>query len=495
YKCNYAIINTDARNQPKVDPMKSMYTGCLTDGWCMGLDCSAMQCRLDPVPQKHDFGRVTKGCASAEQLIKIYNNGNKAINITKFEMAGDTNSSFVLTKNPATPFPVAAGAYVEVKIKYKPTASGLTEGQAENATFNAYSDCDPTGTAPVTSVPLNGTVTLITDQTDTFKVPDKPTVDILWCIDNSGSMDDDQQAMAANFPKFMQYLTSFNSDFQIGTVTSEVNDTYDQDGGKVAPGLLYAKNGYPRIIANVPPASPTAPYLPKTTKYQEAFQANATPGSCCSDAQEACLQAVKLTLSEPNISDVNANAGFVRKMAKLVIIMMSDEVDQSDDGVDFYADFLLSVKGARNTTQLSVSVIAELDKNFDPANPTDFPVGADCAAGQQTGGAGTKQALLFKKVYGYTNQGLALNICEDTWGTFMSKLGLEGFVPPTQYFLSRAADESTIEVTLDGVAVDGNDAKKGYTYDQASNSIIFGPEAPLNKGSTIVVKYTAQCYT
>ena len=52
-----------------------------------------------------------------------------------------------------------------------------------------------------------------------------------------------------------------------------------------------------------------------------------------------------------------ANAGFLREDAKLYIICISDEQDQSRGNPDFYVDFFSSIKGYHNTEMLKVSAI------------------------------------------------------------------------------------------------------------------------------------------
>ena len=47
-------------------------------------------------------------------------------------------------------------------------------------------------------------------------------VDILWVIDNSTSMADDQKALAANFSSFIGFLSATNVDYHIGVVDSDM---------------------------------------------------------------------------------------------------------------------------------------------------------------------------------------------------------------------------------------------------------------------------------
>ena len=198
------------------------------------------------------------------------------------------------------------------------------------------------------------------------------------------------------------------------------------------------------------------------------------------------MEAVRLALTDPLINDDKANKGMLRKYAKLVVIMMSDEDDQSPGTVDYYVDFLKQLKGPRNTSLLSASVIAGYDRDGDTQNP---PTPAICPGSTSSESGGVRYLDLFKKV----GNGLALTICNGTWGTTMQKLGLDAFVAIIEYYLSRQADPSTIVVKVNGTAVP-NDPVNGYTYDPNTNSIVFGSKAVPPKGATIEVTYKAQCY-
>jgi hypothetical protein len=256
----------------------------------------------------------------------------------------------------------------------------------------------------------------------------------------------------------------------------------------IYPGVLFQRSGNPRILTNSVPHPTTPPYVPTNANVVTAFQGNAMPGTCCSDEQESCQEAVLMALSTPLIDDDQANKGFLRKYAKLVVIMMSDENDQSPGTVDYYVDFLKQIKGPRNKDLLSASIIGGVDRDGDAQNP---PSAQACGGGASGNGAdaAVRNVDLFKKV----GNGLALSICNANWGTTMQKLGLEAFVAIIEYYLSRQADPNTLVVKVNGSAVP-NDPVNGYTYDPNTNSIVFGSGAVPPKGATIEVTYSAQCY-
>ncbi|MCX7944641.1 MAG: choice-of-anchor D domain-containing protein [Deltaproteobacteria bacterium] len=486
---NYLYINTDAANQPT--------RACTTEtspGWCIKLQCTGVNSRLDVLPNPIDFGIVTYGCNSQEIVVKLYNNGTAQLTVGP-DISATPNPPFIITSKPAGATTIPPNSSIVVKIKYRPS---IQRG-VETGKLRIQTDA-PNANNGYIEVPLRGEATPDKHVTDTFKQSDKPIVDVLWCIDNSGSMGNEQSMVAGNFPKFSSYATAkdpvtneYKIDFNIGVITSEINDPERINGVMNYPGVLYAKSGYPKIIANYPPPPPRDPaFEPVTTDFNKAFAANATVGTCCSDESEACLEAMKMALSDPIISDPQGNKGFLRntntKFSKLALIVLTDEEDQSPASVDYYVDFFKQIKGVRNTDLLSASIICGLDRHGTIQNP---PNAVACGDQQNSTGADAgKRYLDFWKKIG---NGRAYSLCDTTWGDKLNELGIDIWTAQVEYYLSRPADPNTIQVTVNGNPV-SRDPVNGYQYDPDHNSIYFGSNAVPPKGATIVVKYEAQCY-
>lgn len=64
-------------------------------------------------------------------------------------------------------------------------------------------------------------------------------VDILWVVDNSGSMCQEQKVLRDNFQKFIDEINKTNLDFHIGVTTSDMNPAYPLEP-VAQPGLLQA---------------------------------------------------------------------------------------------------------------------------------------------------------------------------------------------------------------------------------------------------------------
>lgn len=86
---------------------------------------------------------------------------------------------------------------------------------------------------PVTLSTATGTV----EYQQNTSIDGSQKVDILWVVDNSGSMCQEQKVLRDNFRKFIDELNQTNLDFHIGLTTTDMNPTYPLEP-VASPGLL-----------------------------------------------------------------------------------------------------------------------------------------------------------------------------------------------------------------------------------------------------------------
>lgn len=153
----------------------------------------------------------------------------------------------------------------------------------------------------------------------TCGTPTPAKADILFVIDDSCSMTEEQQALAANFRTLLDHVQNENIDFQIGVTTTDVSPTGAQ-GALIGP------------IISSSSADP-----------ESEFAAQVMMGTNGSPFEQG-LEASRLALSQ------NINAGFVRADAGLVVIYLSDEDDQSPDAVTDYVSFVQGLKNGLPAT-------------------------------------------------------------------------------------------------------------------------------------------------
>lgn len=166
-------------------------------------------------------------------------------------------------------------------------------------------------------------------------------VDILFVMDNSNSMAEEQQNLSQNFPLFIEALRTpkLNNkipNVHIGVVTADLGagnyglpscETTGGDGGKL--------QSQARIAGCVPPTDPYISYIDGVTnvksstsdavqQVKEAFQCivEIGTGGC---GFEQTLESTRRALDQT----ANVNPGFIRKDASLAVVIITDEDDCS----------------------------------------------------------------------------------------------------------------------------------------------------------------------
>ncbi|MCB9745483.1 MAG: VWA domain-containing protein [Alphaproteobacteria bacterium] len=297
-------------------------------------------------------------------------------------------------------------------------------------------------------------------KTDTFTQEPSSKVDILWVIDNSVSMEGEQQRVAEGFDSFIANIDETNIDFHIGVVST------DLDLDNPSRGQLI---GDP-------------PYLTSDDDYVGEFESRVRVGTDGSDKEKGLGAAVD-AVTEPLAS--GANLGFVRSEADLLIIFVSDEDDCSDDnalanqsGSACYeqrdqlvevADLVDQLKAVKAGTGKRVIASAIVGPHVDEACAQSWPGHRYWRAAEYTGG-------------------LIGNICDDDYGSIMGNLGLSVAGVLTTFQLSCSADADSISVLVDGEEVP-NDPVVGWTYDSDFWMVRFDGTYVPPRGTTISVEY------
>lgn len=160
--------------------------------------------------------------------------------------------------------------------------------------------------------------------------------DILFVIDNSGSMAEEQAGVATELPGFIQALREgggVTQDFRVGVITTTVYQRILFQGRDVA-------REYPSESGHLQPV-PDADGKPTVARYLESSDENLLEGfqrlvkqGTGGSGQEAPFEAVRLALSEPlagtPIID-GGNKGFLRDGARLLVVVVTDEEDCSSE--------------------------------------------------------------------------------------------------------------------------------------------------------------------
>ena len=429
----------------------------------------AGESNIEVIPSRLDFGAVTAGeCASREERVTVYNTGLVDLCITGMEFEGAGCGEFFIVDRPVADadgcIVVTRNRPAEVSLVYEPGALGADEC---NLVF--ISDA---ADAPELRVPLEGEGVASSSTVDEFVQTSGQTVDVLFVIDNSGSMGEEQDNLQDNFAEFINGAQQFNNDYQIGIVTTDMED--ESEAGRL--------QGSPRIMR-------------RGAGIESQFR-NAVDVGTSGSGTEKGLEAARSALSDPLAFDTGVtcqsdsdcvepdmcvegtcgglNRGFVREGAALEVIFVSDEDDFSDASLNFYVDFLKNIKGFRNESLFHANAIVG-SNNGRAASCSG--AGGDASAGER-----------YVEVANRTN-GRVFSICEEDFGTPLQEIGNRAFGLPVQFFLSRPAARDTIEVE-----VQSQPRPSGWSYDAPSNSVVFEDTTVPQPGQTVRVEYEAQCF-
>lgn len=426
-------------------------------------------------PSEVDFGRVGLGCASRERNLTVFNTGAALTQVTAVELPPGVSNEFGLSRLPPElsqlGLSLAPGQSFEFAIGYRAGDEGHDSGTIRLV---------EAGRADPYVVPLYGEGAEEPINEERFEQLERPEVDILFVIDNSCSMSDEQANLSANFSSFIAFADNLELDYQIAVVTTDVEGGFPGPRcpsplvGARPSGLAQGACGYfadgnsdgsqlnPawRIIDRQTLPSPGA-----------AFAATVIQGTHGSGNEQG-LQAVTNALSAPLITDWNA--GFLRPDAHLAVVFVADEDDHSPHSVPYYLNSLRAIKGFRNPQLMSVSAIVG-----DP--------GVGCGLQAE---AGTRYIQVAQETGGVFE-----SICTENWSAALENLGRSVFGYKSRFLLSNPPEPSTLEVFVDGLPVPST-APSGqvrWSFDPVAQSVDFAPLAIPEPGAQIVVRYRAEC--
>ena len=306
-----------------------------------------------------------------------------------------------------------------------------------------------------------------TEWADEFQQRTIAASDILFVVDDSCSMSEEQEALAANFDAFISNFVGTNLDYHIGVTRAAL----EASGGPLTPpsaewGQLESASDGSRWLS-----SETADII---TEFNEMANVGTNGHNC-----EMALQASFSALMDRAVSG-GYNDGFYREDAHLTLVLLSDENDHGQDeafpplvpacgGIDpqEYSDWFMGLKGYNHQDRLSFTAIVG---GWDGCNGEDAdPAPAYMEVVEAVGGN-------------------FLSICAEDWSTFLTELGLEAAGLKKSFQLRRIPVEDTLVLTIDGEVP----AEGVWSYDRQRNSIDFPIEHVPAELAIVRVEYELQ---
>lgn len=271
-------------------------------------------------------------------------------------------------------------------------------------------------------------------QVDVLKQADG-IVDILWVIDDSGSMANQRRTLNRNFTAFLARLRELKVDYQIG-----VTSTNFADNGKL--------RGVTKIISNLTPDAGAI------------FETNTTFPSSRTRWEQG-LRMAQFAVSPPNTAaDGGTNAGFLRTNAALAVIVVSDEDDSSFGTPDYYARVFQASKGKGNESLVSFSTIAGTT-----------PVGCTPAGEENFYGSLADPAFRYAAVSTKTG-GIVGSICDASFENTLIQIAEALNTLRRVFPLTLLPVGGTLTVKVNGVTIP-QDPVNGWQYRADTNSVVF----------------------
>jgi len=263
--------------------------------------------------------------------------------------------------------------------------------------------------------------------TDVFEQGEETSSDLLFVVDDSASMSEEQAQLADAFGALVEAVEETGADFRIGIVTTDVSG---ETAGAMRGDLL----------------------TPDTDDLEGAFLEQALAGTD-GDKDEQGLEAARLA--------VELAEGFPRDDAGFHVAFFSDEDDHSPDEVDAYVDDLAWVAGEDFAIHAVVG---------------DLPYG--CIRDGAAADAGTRYVTA-----ALASDGFRESICASDYDGILERIGLGLSGRLDTFVLDHVAEESSLEVEVDDL--DG----EGWAFDVGANAVVFEREHVPEPGAVVSIRY------
>ncbi len=384
-------------------------------------------------PETLDFGSIPVDCPTEYEVVTITNDGSEELNIESLQMVGTGNSAFDVKGIRED---LAPGESYTVKVNFTPQA-WVTYDVSLQIVSNDPDEGEYD--MPVTGI---GAEDMIYE--DRFEQALPSTVDVLWIIDNSGSMSSTVDDLQAHFPTFMANFVALDLDWQMGLVSTDM----DTEGGRLSGDVFGADD-----------PDPIGTFVSYSDAIMDHVGSASEKGM---DASYAALQSPGHALS----------AGLVRSGGTLSVIIITDEDDSSSMKKGNYVTWLDAYKGDADKTAFSAM-----------AGPESGMMPCTGANGISATPAPTYSYLVRNTGGFYTE------ICDMDFDEVLTNLSFYAAGMVTSWELTyQPSNAGQIEVYVDGVDVRYNGIN-GYTYDALRNEIVFHGDAIPAPEADIVVTY------
>ena len=385
---------------------------------------------LSVTPEVFDYGQISIGCDN-EERITIRNEGNLELVVENITQMVTQPPDIIMEMGslPPPPWYLAPGQEIDFLVSYIPVDISYDESVIR------IESNDPV--LPLVEVVQYGEGDVEHWHTQTHVQEEISLLDVLFVVDNSGSMNIFQQELGNQMNAFMSVFDNSGADYHLAVITTDEARFIQYDGytwidQTHRDPVLWMQN----VIASIGIHGSGFEKGIEMAKY--ALEGDAAPGK-----------------------------GYNRENATMVIIYVSDEPDHSQGGFTSYLNFF-------DTFKQSPDLMRQFAVIGDYPGGCNFPY-LNRSRGIQFGGGYYEMTQRYN--------GDWYSICAVDWGQQMQNLA--NTVTTQRSFEINESDpiESTITVTVNG------QASNNWMYDLNTNAVIFDTGHIPEPGQTIIVEY------
>ena len=381
-------------------------------------------------PEVFDYGKISIGCDN-EERITIRNDGNLELVIENITQMVTQPADIIMEMGslPPPPWYLAPGQEVDFLVSYIPIDISYDESAIR------IESNDPV--VPLIEVIQHGEGDAEHWNTQTHVQEEISLLDVLFVVDNSGSMNIFQQELGNQMNAFMNVFDASGADYHLAVITT------DEARFKQHDGYSWIDQTYPDPVDWM----------------QSVISSIGIRGS----GMEKGIEMAKYALE----GDASPGKNYNREDATMVIIYVSDEPDHSQGGHSSYISFFDNFKLSPNLMR-QFAVIG------------DYPTGCNFPYLNRN-----RNIEFGSGYYDMTQRynGDWYSICAADWGQQMQSLA--STVTTRRIFNLEENDpvENTIVVTVNGQTT------SEWSYDASMNAVIFNETHIPEPNQTIEIEY------
>ena len=371
-----------------------------------------------------DFGELISGCPELKDIV-ISNVGTLDLEVTDFLFSTTGDMIYDPNGNGAFPWIIPPGESRTIIIEFDPTNE-----QSDFSVSKIFSN-DPD--EPVVDIDTFGDEVRDGTIVDSWIQEEVSKTDILFVIDNSGSMNQEHNHLSNHTEDFINQLDLMAADYQIAVITTD-NENF------VGPIISYSDSD--RTLELSSQIDSIGYFGSPLEKPFDMAEDSTSPGG-----------------------DATTASGFIRSDSILSIIVVTDEDDHSSNNETYFTAYFESLKPS--SSELFVHAVA----------------GPPSTSGCHSTSGGADSADKIDAVVTNTS-GIFVSICDSDWGVTLSTLASASTTSQLRFTLSEMPIEETIIVRIDGVLT-----TTGWTYDSGTNQLVFTASSAPFAGQEIQVEY------